>query len=102
MHGRVFVFELLISLSEDDLVGTTNLRSGLGSIWSIEDDLARGPGGLGSFQKILLASTTIRGHMRLWRSRGNLMWMVVSPAIRGWPNACGLVERGRRCGSGGG
>ncbi|QOY85891.1 patatin-like phospholipase family protein [Paludibaculum fermentans] len=43
------------------LVGTTNLRSGLGSIWNIEEELGRGPGGLGSFQKILLASAAIPG-----------------------------------------
>lgn len=43
------------------LIGTTNLRTGLGAIWSAEDEWKRGSDGVSFFQRLLVASTAVPG-----------------------------------------
>ncbi len=62
-YGEALVSRLQPGFEEGRilLMGTTNLRSGIGTIWSVEDELKRNNDGAAFFQKILLASTAIPG-----------------------------------------
>lgn len=54
------------------LMGTTNLRTGMGTIWNVEDELKQGRSDLPLFQKILLASTAVPGAFAPVKLKGDL------------------------------